>query len=454
MNLELSPEQLALRDSVRRFLESIADQNISSLDSDAPRRSDTLDGLDLAGLLIPGKCGGADGCLADAGVVLEEIGRALASVPWPSTAVAVPRVIARTGVIDCAADLLRDIAGGSTVATIGLADAQQPAVRATRRNNPAATDPLSQDTSDHSQGIPDRSTGAAASVGPTPTQPGRTTSGDQMGSATSDPPRGAHPDAAACPPASDAHASHTPRRPDTITLDGHITEIPHADIARILLVIADDGAGPGLFAVEIPTAGVEFEPLPGVDRSRPQFRATLRDVPTRHLGEISAESLSAAIDDVLIAAAADALGAAQALFDLAVEYARTRRQFGRPIGSFQAVQHLCVDMYETLELARSGVIHGLWAADCAAHADRHLAAIRLKAFSGRLATMGDIAIQVFGGIGYTWEHPAHRYLERLLSWSAYLGSPDRYLREIGGELANKIEATRTCHRVPASASWS
>ena len=123
--------------------------------------------------------------------------------------------------------------------------------------------------------------------------------------------------------------------------------------------------------------------------------------------------------------------------DIAVEYAKTRTQFGQPIGSFQAVQHLCVDMFETVELARSGVIHALWAADNAGHEERHLAALRAKAFAGRLATVGDTAIQVFGGIGYTWEHDAHLYLKRLLSWSAFLGGPDRYLIELGARLAKR-----------------
>ena len=63
--------------------------------------------------------------------------------------------------------------------------------------------------------------------------------------------------------------------------------------------------------------------------------------------------------------------------------------------------------------------------------ERHLAALRAKAFAGRLATVGDTAIQVFGGIGYTWEHDAHLYLKRLLSWSGLLGGPDRYLTELG-----------------------
>ena len=127
-----------------------------------------------------------------------------------------------------------------------------------------------------------------------------------------------------------------------------------------------------------------------------------------------------------------------AVMNLAVEYAKVRRQFDQPIGSFQAVQHLCVDMYEAVELARSGVIHALWAADAAEPAERHRAALRAKAFAGRLASVGDTAIQVFGGIGFTWEHDAHLYLKRLLGWSAYLGAPDRYLEEVGAQLVSEL----------------
>ena len=100
-------------------------------------------------------------------------------------------------------------------------------------------------------------------------------------------------------------------------------------------------------------------------------------------------------------------------------------------------------MFETVELARSGVIHALWASDAFPGADgqsgeeRHLAALRAKAFAGRLATVADTAIQVFGGIGYTWEHDAHLYLKRLLSWSAFLGGPDGYLTELGARLAKR-----------------
>ena len=80
------------------------------------------------------------------------------------------------------------------------------------------------------------------------------------------------------------------------------------------------------------------------------------------------------------------------------------------------------------------MLHALWAADAAQPAERRLAAMRVKAYAGQLATVADTAIQVFGGIGYTWEHDAHLYLKRLLGWSAFLGSSDKYLQAIGRAL--------------------
>jgi alkylation response protein AidB-like acyl-CoA dehydrogenase len=171
-----------------------------------------------------------------------------------------------------------------------------------------------------------------------------------------------------------------------------------------------------------------------VDQTRKLFDVGFDDVTVQRLGALSADDLQGLVDDALIAYAADALGAATAVMRLAVEYAKVRRQFDQPIGSFQAVQHLCVDMYETVELARSGVLHALWAADAAQSTDRHLAAVRAKAFAGQLASVADTAIQVFGGIGYTWEHDAHLYLKRLLGWSAFLGGYDGYLQQVGRAL--------------------
>ncbi|RUP04204.1 MAG: acyl-CoA dehydrogenase [Mycobacterium sp.] len=207
---------------------------------------------------------------------------------------------------------------------------------------------------------------------------------------------------------------------------------PDAAAADLLLVFD----GTALFAVRADDTGVSVTAEPGIDPTRKHFRVAFADAGAQRLGALSPDDVQAVTEDVLIAAAADALGAASAVMHMAIEYAKTRSQFGAPIGSFQAVQHLCVDMFETVELARSGVIHALWAAENSP-GERQLAAIRAKAFAGRLATVGDTAIQVFGGIGYTWEHDAHLYLKRLLSWSSLHGGPDRYLTEVGARLAKK-----------------
>ncbi|CQD13515.1 acyl-CoA dehydrogenase domain-containing protein [Mycobacterium europaeum] len=361
MNLELTDEQTALRDTTRRFLAEKApvSGHVRPLLDDPTGTTEAvwrgLAGLGTTGLLVPEHVGGAGMTMVEAGIVAEELGAALHPGPWLSSAVAAPRALTRLGAADAAIELLSTIADGTTIATVCfLADTP---VAASREDS------------------------------------------------------------------------------ERIVLRGEITAVPDAAAAGVLLTLAEDDGGQGLFAVRSDSPGVSVAPERGIDQTRKQFRVTLDSAPGQRLAAASPEDVAAVLDDVLIATAADALGAARAVMEMAVAYAKTRTQFGQPIGSFQAVQHLCVDMFETLELARSGVIHALWAADNADPDERHLAALRAKAFAGRLATVGDTAIQVFGGIGYTWEHDAHLYLKRLLSWSAFLAGPDRCLTELGARLA-------------------
>jgi alkylation response protein AidB-like acyl-CoA dehydrogenase len=223
-----------------------------------------------------------------------------------------------------------------------------------------------------------------------------------------------------------------------VVLNGELAALPDAAAATVVLVLADEPGGAALFTVDPASDRVTVTQRTHVDPTRKLFDVRLDDAPAQRIARVSEQTIAALVDDVLIAHAADAVGAAQAVMNLAVEYAKTRTQFGKPIGSFQAVQHLCVDMYETVELARSGVIHAMWAADSADAEERHLSALRAKAFAGRLATVGDTAIQVFGGIGFTWEHDAHLYLKRLLGWSALLGGADHYLEAVGLELVSEL----------------
>ena len=369
MNLELSDEQIALRDTVRSFLAekaSIAGHVRPMLDDPTGTTEAVWRGLaalGTTGLLVPPEYDGAGMTMIEAGIVLEELGAGLHPGPWLSTAVAATRALTRFGVTnDAAAALFSGIADGSTTATVGPLDGARP---------------------------------TAAEQG------------------------------------------------DGFVLRGVIDNVSDVAAADVLLVLADEHDSTGLFAVQTSTPGIEVTPQAGIDQTRKHFRVTLDDTQAQHLATASGDAVEALVDDVLIATAADALGAARAVMGMAIEYAKVRRQFGQVIGSFQAIQHLCVDMYETVELARSGVIRALWASDASAASDavdpdeRHLSAVRAKAFAGQLASVGDTAIQVFGGIGYTWEHDAHLYLKRLLSWSAYLGGPDRYLTELGARLAKQ-----------------
>jgi alkylation response protein AidB-like acyl-CoA dehydrogenase len=360
MNLELTDEQIALRDTTRRFLADKApiSGHVRELLDDPAGVDDAvwrgLADLGTTGLLVPEEHGGAGMTMVEAGVVAEELGAALHPGPWLSSAVAAPRILTRVCDSGGAATLLAGIAAGTTIAAVGFPDVES----------------------------------IAAGEGN--------------------------------------------------VLRGELDEVPDAAAADILLVFAEDSEGIGLFAVATDSPGFSARPTRGIDQTRKQFRVQLDGTPAQRLATATPADVTAVIDDLLIATAADALGAARAVMDLAVEYAKVRKQFGQVIGSFQAVQHLCVDMYETVELARGGVIHALWAADAElGSGERHLAAQRTKAFAGRLATVGDTAIQVFGGIGYTWEHDAHLYLKRLLSWSALRGGPDRYLTDLGARLVKR-----------------
>jgi alkylation response protein AidB-like acyl-CoA dehydrogenase len=357
MNLELTEEQIALRDTVRHFLTekaSVAAHVRPMLDDPTGSTEAVWQGLarlGATGVLVPAEHDGLGMTMVEAGVVAEELGAALNPGPWLSSAVAGARALTRAGADD---ELLADIANGTAIATVG---------------------PL----------------------------------------------RGARPTA------------------DGATLRGEMTAIPDVAAANVLLVIAEESTGAGLYAVDPESDRVTLTARPHVDPTRKLFDVGLGGVSARRLADTPEDAAAALVDDVLIACAADALGAATAVMNLAIDYAKARRQFDQPIGSFQAVQHLCVDMYEAVELARSGVIHALWAADAAEPGERHLAALRAKAFAGRLAAVGDTAIQVFGGIGFTWEHDAHLYLKRLLGWSSYLGGPDRYLELVGAQLASDLD---------------
>ena len=203
-------------------------------------------------------------------------------------------------------------------------------------------------------------------------------------------------------------------------------------VADLLLVVARAPDGLGVFAVEAGAPGVKTSLTDGADATRPQARVELGDSPARRLGSgDAAAAIEATVDHVLIGLAVDGVGAAARAMELSIAYAKEREQFGVPVGSFQAVQHLLAEMLQQLELGRAGAYYALWAADEADADERHRAAVMAKAFvSDEFAHIGAEAIQVFAGVGFTWEYDIHFFYKRLLSLQQAYGGSGEYLEEL------------------------
>ncbi|MEU6847936.1 acyl-CoA dehydrogenase family protein [Streptomyces sp. NPDC046716] len=192
-------------------------------------------------------------------------------------------------------------------------------------------------------------------------------------------------------------------------LDGHS--------AGLLLVAAHTGGFARsrtlLFLVREGAAGLVRTRQTSLDETRPQARVELRDVAAELLGEEGADvqaALAAAGDTAATLLAADAVGAADRALERTVQYVKEREQFGRPIGSFQAVKHRLADVYVTVQAARSAAYYAAWAAGDPG--GERAGALALAQALEALRTAAAEAVQLHGGIGFTWEHDAHLYLKR------------------------------------------
>jgi alkylation response protein AidB-like acyl-CoA dehydrogenase len=219
-------------------------------------------------------------------------------------------------------------------------------------------------------------------------------------------------------------------------LYGHKSFVVDGAIANLVLVAARSPSGIGLFAVEGEAHGLSRTPLLTLDQTRKLARLEFDRTPARLInGEGDAwPGLSRTLDLALIALAAEEVGGAQRCLDMSVDYAKVRYQFGRPIGSFQAIKHRCADMLLQVESARS-------AAQYAARAAAEDSAEVPVAASLSKATCSDAYfftaaenIQVHGGIGFTWDHDAQLYFKRAKSSQLFLGD-STYHRE---QLAQRI----------------
>ncbi|WP_345416303.1 acyl-CoA dehydrogenase family protein [Pseudonocardia xishanensis] len=294
--------------------------------------------LGLAGISVPEEVGGAGGSTIELGIVVGELGRVLAPVPFLQTMVA--------GTV-----LARSAAGRDTGLLPDLADG--------------------------------RLVGGLASPGTTPPVAARTDEG--------------------------------------LRIDGvldHVVDGPRLDV--VLTPVTVDGTAV-LAAVRRDADRAETTTLPTLDQSRPLARIALHGAQATEVGD--AADVARAHDLLLAAVAVESAAAARSCLDMTVEHLKVRVQFGAPIGSFQALQHRCADLAVLVEAATSTAWYALWAVgsddeprggSVTAPLAKVYAAQAFRRVAGEM-------IQLHGGIGFTWEHPAHRYFKRATSTGLLFG---------------------------------
>ncbi|HEX6476456.1 MAG TPA: acyl-CoA dehydrogenase family protein, partial [Acidimicrobiales bacterium] len=204
---------------------------------------------------------------------------------------------------------------------------------------------------------------------------------------------------------------------DGWTLDGHKMFVVDGHVANLLVVAARTPAGLSLFAVEGSASGLTRTPLATMDQTRKQARLELAGTPGRLIGTDGGASagLSRTLDLAAVALAAEQVGGAQRCLDMSVEYAKERVQFGRPIGSFQAIKHKCADMLLEVESAKSAAYYAGWAAADSSDELPVVASLAKAYCSDAYFHAAAENIQIHGGIGFTWEHDAHLYFKRAKS---------------------------------------
>jgi alkylation response protein AidB-like acyl-CoA dehydrogenase len=313
-------------------------------------------GIGAAGLLVPEPLGGADATLREVAVVAEELGKAVAPVPFLGNLTATALLLAAresgNGTAAAADELLRRIASGEQTMAVAI--------------------PFSRS--------PDTTYKGRVSVTPWPPREG----------------------------------------PHEARLTGRVSSVADALPADVLLVPADGS----IYVVEAEQA--QRTPVTSLDMTRVLCDIEFDDTP----GQILATSYAPLARALLSAAAvlaSEQLGLAEQCLKTTVEYVKTRHQFGRPVGSYQGLKHRLAQLWVQIAQARAVARH----AACATGDERMIAVAVAQAHCSAVAVLAaEECVQMHGGIGFTWEHPAHLYLKRAKSASIALGSPARHRRRL------------------------
>jgi len=237
-----------------------------------------------------------------------------------------------------------------------------------------------------------------------------------------------------------------------LTLNGSKLFVSDAGAVDTIVTAARTGSDIVLALVGNRAAGLSIKPMPSVDATRHLYEVTYDNVEVAAAdvlarGEAARAALASALDVATIAIAAEMVGGMQWALDATVEYAKTRKQFGKPIGQFQAIQHHCANMLLLTESTRSAVYYAAWL--MGNDPQRATAAVSVaKAYaSDAYREVGNLGIQVHGGIGFTWDEPMHFYYKRAKASELMFGDAtyhrERIARLVIDGMAEPAKAART-----------
>jgi alkylation response protein AidB-like acyl-CoA dehydrogenase len=201
----------------------------------------------------------------------------------------------------------------------------------------------------------------------------------------------------------------------TYKLSGTKSFVCDAPTADLIIVAARTKEDLLLAALPAGAAGVRILPTPGIDATRKLAEVQFDGAATTEVlavGGAAEKALARSTDVAMLAACAEMLGSMQWILEHAVEYAKTRQQFGKTIGTFQAVQHMCADMLLWTESSRSAIYYAAWALDAQPETAARDVAIAKAYASDAVREVANRGVQIHGGIGFTWEHDLQLYYKR------------------------------------------
>jgi len=219
-------------------------------------------------------------------------------------------------------------------------------------------------------------------------------------------------------------------------LTGEKLFVLDADVADFIIVTAQTG----IFLVQAQASGLSISPMPALDLTRNFHAVQFDNTPAEKLGDRT--NLARALDIATAALVAEMVGGMQRVLDVTVDYAKMRKQFGKPIGTFQAVQHQCADMYLETESSRSAAYYAAWALEHDAPDAAAATSIAKMYASDACRAVGNRGIQIHGGNGFAWENDLHLYYRRAKASETMLGDATFHRERIARLVIDAVPPVR------------